>query len=1492
MLLPLFDNKTNVLRKRLQTECAMFEGILFLISRPLRNAFPIKRMRSIWLLFICLLIAKFSFSQTATPTQGCVPLTVSFTAPAGSGPSHFWVFGDGATATGENPENTFVTPGTYTVEYSATSSGPVIGTVTINVYEQPVPEFTADPTEGCAPLLVNFTDNTQIGAGVNITGYTWVFGDGGIASGSSPSHWFTQPGSYYVSLEIQTNLASCNATEVYNDHITVTQGPAVNFTTTPNPATACDPPLSVSFTNNSGSSQPLTYEWDFGNGNTSTDEDPSDETYSNNGSFTISLTATDPDGCSSTFTRPVTIGSPTTEFIIPDTICLGDSVPMINNSSAGFYQWVFEAGNIPQITSLAEPTVVFNTPGIQNVALTTSSGACSSDQTTQIFVEDPTAEFTSTPDYSCVEPMDVQFTPVNQGYATYQWVFGDSTESTLTNPLHTYSYEDTTEYSWYGMDTLHTVLIVTSTAGCRDTVWHTDTLWLPNAVFFPDVVDGCAPLTVTFSDSSTSKEEIISWEWHLGDGSVVNSNDGSPVTVTYNSVGHYASYLIIENAAGCVDTSYNVVTIVGDELTPDFTVDQTTVCPGDVIQFTNQTALSDSVDYWHYYSETNRQFHCFDDPDPIWAYWNETGPQDVTLIVGWNGCFSSTTVDDLIQVDGPVAEILLNCECDAPFEVDFENVSHDYTDISWDFGDGTTSTDETYTHTYAATGDYTIVLTTNNSTTGCPTSYDTAQVKIRDIQAGFSIDSIICQGIDAPFDATASQDVFSDCWGGYTFQFDDPTLRPITTPNPNQPVSFEDTGEYGITLIVRDVNGCTDTARTDVIVSGIEAAFSISDDHICSPTEVDFTDQSTSDTTITTWGWSFGDLNLSTDQNPSHSYSVFQDSIFVDFIVQNAVGCIDTADSTLITMYAPQSNVSSNPFFPNICTGESVSFTASDYIAGGSNLTWEWNFQDGGSSSDQNPTHTFDQEGTFDVTVVYTELSSGCIDSTLRTVNVQSYPNAGFVSDGDSIPVFCNPQNVVFTDTTQTSGFHTTLWNFGNGNTASSNPAGTLYNVSGEYTVTMIVNTNFGCSDTVAQNFFVIGPEGSFTIDVDTICRGEEITFTLQDTSEVYDFIWDFGDGTSATNINPVSHTYTFVPPSGETVGKLVVSGILGGCPDESTLPIYIHEVVADFLRNDGIDTALCFQPFPLTNQSLNSDNFYWDFGFGTPSNVEQPGILNFPEPGTYDVTLGVSNNILGCNDTMIKTVLLHPIPEVLTLGDTICEGNTGQIQVTNPEPSSEYSWTSIEPVADPNAVVTTSTPLLTADYEVAVVDTNGCTDRDTAIIHVINPLQLSNWDTTIVIGDSICLPIDAEAGLYMFEWTPTEGLDCDTCGSPCIQPLELVSYSVSVTDILGCFTANANYTIDIYPETFLSMPTTFTPNGDGANDVIYLEGWGIKELVEFRIFNRWGEEMFFTTDKEEGWDGYFKGVLQNNDVYAYKIKAFTWRDEEKTLEGYINLMR
>ncbi len=132
--------------------------------------------------------------------------------------------------------------------------------------------------------------------------------------------------------------------------------------------------------------------------------------------------------------------------------------------------------------------------------------------------------------------------------------------------------------------------------------------------------------------------------------------------------------------------------------------------------------------------------------------------------------------------------------------------------------------------------------------------------------------------------------------------------------------------------------------------------------------------------------------------------------------------------------------------------------------------------------------------------------------------------------------------------------------------------------------------------------------------------------------------------------------------------------------------------------------------------------------------------------------------------------------------------------------------------------------------------------------------------------------------------------MSCTDCPNPQIQPLEDVTYEVIMED--SCTQANAKFVIDVKPEMFISLPTTFTPNADGHNDIVYVKGWGIKDLLSFEIYNRWGELVFKTSEISEGWNGFYKGILQNNDTYVYKVKALSWRNTELEKEGHFNLMR
>ena len=339
-----------------------------------------KQVRIYFSILFFVFIANSFLSQSANIIEGCSPLEVEFTAPGGT--TWFWDFLDGATSTLENPIHTFTT-GTYIVEYSESVSGPILGTVTITVYDKIIPEYSAlTATQGCVPLSVTFEDdNTFTPSGVNIVGYTWT-STGPAISGSPVTFIYNNAGVYDLSMNVITNMASCDTTVNFLDVVSVSTVSA-DFSIIPTSA-GCNPPLTVNFSESSSTNNapPLSYFWDFGNGNTSILQTPTSQTYSSIGDFTIVLTTTDTNGCANSFSSDISVGSPTSSFVIPDTVCSNTDFTPINNSSAGSYLWDFGSNSIASTPlTIAEPTVQFTSNGLQSITLTTSSGSCSHDTT-------------------------------------------------------------------------------------------------------------------------------------------------------------------------------------------------------------------------------------------------------------------------------------------------------------------------------------------------------------------------------------------------------------------------------------------------------------------------------------------------------------------------------------------------------------------------------------------------------------------------------------------------------------------------------------------------------------------------------------------------------------------------------------------------------------------------------------------------------------------------------------------------------------------------------------------------------------------------------------------------------------------------------------------------------------------------------------------------------------------------------------------------------
>lgn len=1230
-------------------------------------------------------------AQTASVTEGCAPLLVEFTPPSGLG-SFFWDFKNGNNSILSNPTETFQTPGTYEVSFGLGVGQPVLGTVTITVYAKPDLSFAADPAGGCAPLPVQFSNDSEIDAGIRSAGvsWNWNFGDGQTAQSETANHQYAAAGSYNVSLQLISSVANCSVVETETGFVNVSSvEPA--FATVPDPASSCSAPLTVSF-NNLTQGDGLTFDWDFGNGEASDAISPPSVTYLQEGQYDVLLTVTDANGCAGSITKVVSVGTPAADFSVPDTLCLGQPFTLGNNSTAGTYRWTFGTGATPVTSGQAAPEVTFNTPGNHDIRLVVTSlnGQCTGEIIKTVFVQEVDPSFTTDPSFLCSDPFEFTYTPATLTNATYMWLFSDSTTSTTATP--TYSVPvDTNQYAESGVREIETMLTLTTSAGCTATFSRTDTVFKAYALFMPDINNGCAPLAVTFSDSSHAYSNIVSYTYIYDDGNTQTFTNDNDHTYVFTQAGEYDVRLVIEDASGCRDTSYAVRIEVGSAITPDFVADKQEVCPGEEVTLTTITD-DPRIDSWHFATDDGRSSHCYNEPNLTWSFISEANTTNVTLTVEYNGCYKDLTKLNFIEIKGPIANLYYEMDCEAPLEYTFRDSSFAATTTTWDFGDGTTGTGAEVVHTYAETGDYMVKLIAENPATGCPASIDSALVCVRQPEAKFELEPMICIGTEVDLDGSQSVDVNADCWKGYTWFFDI-SGRPITTQDSVISWNFSNPGLETVMLEVEDVNGCKDTATVMTQIYDIQADFALSDDRICVPANVLFTDQSNADTMIVKWTWEFGDgAGMSSQQNPSYTYNNLfgvppGEGISVSLSIEDRLGC--TAETTkTISVYQPVSNITATD--TQICSGETVNFSATDFTAEGSNLTFSWNFGNGQSATGRTAGPiTYTGGGSYPVVLSFVENGTGCAGQTNTRIEVQDFPVPNVSIDAPDPENICVNTPVQFLYDNPGNQVLTYSWQFSDGQRSTAEDPQLTFSQRGEVTYTLDVSTTFGCAASTSGGFTVVGPAGDFTFAPTAFCVGDEVTFNLVDTSGVSSWDWTFGDGGTAQNQSPVVHVFDNVPTTGNRTVSLILRDE-NGCefsPPAQTL--FIGGAPVEVLESFACagDTII------LSAGELRPGSSYsW-----SPANVLiNPNSANpravITSTTTFTVTVTSS---LGCISEDSGTITVAP--QIIFSGQNIVACSNDPITLPepdNPDNIFTFTWIPEGPVVtpDPNQEVTTVT--------------------------------------------------------------------------------------------------------------------------------------------------------------------------------------------------------
>ena len=379
---------------------------------------------------------------TANTTSGNAPLTVQFTDLTPGTPSSWsWNFGDGTTSTTQHPVKTYSTVGVYNVTLTASNifgTNQLTRTGYITVGQVPVTNFSANVTNGCPPLTVQFTDLTT----GSPTSWLWNFGDGATSTDHNPARTYSTVGIYNVTLTA-SNIFGTNQS-VRSNYITVGQVPVANFTAN---VTAGCLPMTVQFSDTS-TGLPGIWNWSFGDGATSNLQNPN-RTYTTAGSYTVTLIASNNCGNSTPFTSTnyITVGRvPVANFTADITTgCLPMTVQFTDSSAYNptLWNWTFGDGT----TSTAQnPVKTYSTAGVYNVSLIASTMCGSStsfNRTGYITVGAPAVAFTASPT-SGTAPLTVQFNGTSKGTpVTWNWTFGDGTTSVQQNLTHTYTVSGT-----------------------------------------------------------------------------------------------------------------------------------------------------------------------------------------------------------------------------------------------------------------------------------------------------------------------------------------------------------------------------------------------------------------------------------------------------------------------------------------------------------------------------------------------------------------------------------------------------------------------------------------------------------------------------------------------------------------------------------------------------------------------------------------------------------------------------------------------------------------------------------------------------------------------------------------------------------------------------------------------------------------------------------------------------------------------------------------
>lgn len=659
------------------------------------------------------------------------------------------------------------------------------------------------------------------------------------------------------------------------------------------------------------------------------------------------------------------------------------------------------------------------------------------------------------------------------------------------------------------------------------------------------------------------------------------------------------------------------------------------------------------------------------------------------------------------------------------------------------------------------------------------------------------------------------------------------------------------------TCVITDANGCTKTStfvNSNRVGSAVTVTITSNIGASCG--------SGNGAASVSALGGRFHDVNYTPSALPyiyrwtpsgktTYSVTGLASGIYTVIVVSKAT--FSPADSciTLATVNISQSNNLTFNIINNTvsCNGGSDGLAIATSIGGSAPYTYSW------SDGQTNQLATNLTIGTY--TLFITD-SAGCTGSNTVTITEPS-----------ALEVTTSPQNILCigggtggATVTALGGTPSYIYSWSNG--SSINNATGLS--AGSYIVK--VTDGNGCTKTATLN---VNSNTSLTVNIlstsSVTCNGGSnggATATITGGTSPYTYSWsNNGTDNSVNNLSAGSYSI-----------KIIDSN---GCNDTQTLtiaePIAIDIVLTAYNitcnQNDGSITS-------SVNGGIVPYSYYWSNG-ATNATVSNLSIGNY-------TLLVIDANACSKIQTVTITAPLAINISMTNKSDTCTQSKGLAIaSVSGGTGTYTYLWSN-------GATNNAADNLSVGNYSVIVTDSNGCTQTTNATINDMNSaISDAGNDVTIEQGEST--PLNGSGGI-IYKWIPTNGLDDANVSNPIASPIKTTTYTLVITDNNGCTaTDDVTITVNVKCSDDIFIPNSFSPNGDGNNDFLFVRNNCIQAL-SFKVFNRWGEKVFETTDQKIGWDGTYKGKALATGVYAYFIEANLTNNTSYNDKGTISIIK